>query len=81
VDAGLRAAARDRRVFDDLVELGLARGRLTAAVTSGLVRELAVAALPRRVPGASADRSTDTPTDAPTDTSTDPDKERAVCES
>jgi geranylgeranyl reductase family protein len=77
VDAGLRASARDRRVFDDLVELGLARGRLTAAVTAGLVRELTVAALPARVPAARTDRSTDTPTD----TSPDPDKERAVCES
>jgi flavin-dependent dehydrogenase len=65
VDAGLQASARDRKVFDDLVELGLARGRLTTAVTFGLVRELAGAALPRRL----------------THTSSDPDKERAVCES
>jgi geranylgeranyl reductase family protein len=44
VDAGLRASAADQRVFDDLVELGLARGRLTAPMLRGLVRELA----PRR---------------------------------
>jgi geranylgeranyl reductase family protein len=37
VDAGLRAANRDRRVFDDLVELGLGRGRLTTRVLLGLV--------------------------------------------
>lgn len=36
VDAGLRAAARDQRVFDDLVELGLGRGRLRARTVRGL---------------------------------------------
>jgi geranylgeranyl reductase family protein len=41
LDAGLRASARDRRVFDDLVELGLARGRLTATVVGGLLHEWA----------------------------------------
>jgi geranylgeranyl reductase family protein len=30
IDAGVRAAAADQRVFDDLVDLGLADGRLTA---------------------------------------------------
>ena len=40
LDAGLRASARDRQVFDDLVELGLARGRLTATVVGGLMHEL-----------------------------------------
>lgn len=36
--AGLRAAAADQRVFDDLVELGLGPGRLTPRVVAGLVR-------------------------------------------
>ena len=36
VVAGVRAAARDARVFDDLVELGLARGLLTPRLASGL---------------------------------------------
>lgn len=40
VPAGLRAAAADQRVFDDLVELGLGRGHLTPAVVSGVVRHL-----------------------------------------
>ncbi|PJE97269.1 hyaluronate lyase [Streptomyces carminius] len=38
--AGLRASAADQRVFDDLVELGLARGRLTPTVAFGLGRAL-----------------------------------------
>jgi geranylgeranyl reductase family protein len=38
--AGLRASAADQRVFDDLVELGLARGRITPAVARGLVGAL-----------------------------------------
>jgi len=37
LDAGLRAAAADQRVFDDLVELGLACGTLTPRVVGGLV--------------------------------------------
>ncbi|MFB9312962.1 FAD-dependent monooxygenase, partial [Nocardioides plantarum] len=37
LDAGLRASARDQRVFDDLVELGLARGRVTPALARALV--------------------------------------------
>jgi menaquinone-9 beta-reductase len=37
LDAGLRASARDQRVFDDLVELGLARGTLTPRLARGLV--------------------------------------------
>jgi geranylgeranyl reductase family protein len=36
LDAGLRAAAQDQRVFDDLVELGLGRGPLTASVVRGI---------------------------------------------
>lgn len=34
--AGVRAAARDQGVFDDLVEVGLGRGRLTARAVRGL---------------------------------------------
>lgn len=40
IDAGLRASTTDQRVFDDLVELGLARGRITTTMARGLVREL-----------------------------------------
>ncbi|MEZ3179433.1 geranylgeranyl reductase family protein [Streptomyces pimonensis] len=40
LEAGLRASAADQRVFDDFVELGLARGRLTPAVAFGLGRAL-----------------------------------------
>lgn len=40
VDAGLRASAADQRPFDDLVRLGLARGRITSAMARSLVREL-----------------------------------------
>ena len=46
LDAGLRAAARTPRVFDDLVELGLGRGRITTGLATGLVAELALAAAP-----------------------------------
>ena len=40
LDAGLDASARHQRVFDDLVELGLARGRITPAVAGGLAAAL-----------------------------------------
>lgn len=40
IEAGLRAAAADQHFFDDLVELGLARGRLTPTVVLGLGRAL-----------------------------------------
>lgn len=40
LDAGLRASAADQRVFDDLVELGLADGRITGSILRGLVRGL-----------------------------------------
>ncbi|MFI7498235.1 NAD(P)/FAD-dependent oxidoreductase [Streptomyces sp. NPDC049687] len=40
IEAGLRASAADQRVFDDLVELGLARGRLTPTLMLGLGRAL-----------------------------------------
>ena len=40
VPAGVRAAARDRRVFDDLVELGLGRGLLGPRALAGTARAL-----------------------------------------
>ena len=40
VPAALRAGGRDQRVFDDLAELGLAEGPLTARAVSALAREL-----------------------------------------
>jgi menaquinone-9 beta-reductase len=48
IDAGLRASTADQRVFDDLVELGLARGRITTTMARGLVSELAGATRRRR---------------------------------
>jgi menaquinone-9 beta-reductase len=50
LEAGLRASTADQRVFDDLVELGLARGRITTSVARGLVRELAGGTRSRRIP-------------------------------
>jgi hypothetical protein len=44
VDAGIAAAAADRRVFDDLVELGLGDGRITPRLAGGLGRQLLRAA-------------------------------------
>ncbi len=41
VEAGIRAAARDQRVFDDLVEIGLGRGTITPRLAAGLVGRLA----------------------------------------
>jgi menaquinone-9 beta-reductase len=40
LDAGIRSAAADQGVFDDLVELGLARGRVTPRVVAGLTTHL-----------------------------------------
>jgi flavin-dependent dehydrogenase len=40
VDAGIRAAGRDQRVFDDLVEIGLGRGLITPRLAGGLLRGL-----------------------------------------
>lgn len=40
VPAGVRAAARDARVFDDLVELGLGRGLLRPRTLAGTARAL-----------------------------------------
>ncbi len=44
--AGLRASARHQRVFDDLVELGLARGHLTPTMIRSLGRELLLPSRP-----------------------------------
>jgi menaquinone-9 beta-reductase len=41
MDAAFRAAAADQRVFDDVVALGLADGRLTPRAVAGTVRRLA----------------------------------------
>ncbi|WP_432995757.1 geranylgeranyl reductase family protein [Dactylosporangium sp. CA-233914] len=38
VDAAVRAAERDQRVFDDLIELGLGDGRLTAHTLAAVAR-------------------------------------------
>jgi flavin-dependent dehydrogenase len=40
MDAVFRAAADDQRVFDDVVDLGLADGRLTARTLAAAVRRL-----------------------------------------
>jgi hypothetical protein len=40
VDAGIRAAGRDRHAFDSLVELGLGDGRIGPRLAVGLAREL-----------------------------------------
>lgn len=40
VDAGIRAAGRRSRVFDDLVEMGLGRGRITPRLAVGLTAGL-----------------------------------------
>lgn len=40
LDAGVRAAEADQRVFDDLVDLGLAGGKITPAVLRHLGRQL-----------------------------------------
>jgi geranylgeranyl reductase family protein len=42
MDAAARAAEQDQRVFDDVVRLGLADGRLTARTLAATVRRLAV---------------------------------------
>ena len=36
VEAGIAAAARDQRTFDDIVELGLGHGRLTRQLAASL---------------------------------------------
>ena len=51
LDAGLGAAARDQRVFDDVVELGLGTGRITTTIARGLLLGLAAGSLTRRSSG------------------------------
>jgi hypothetical protein len=36
----MRAAARDQRVFNSIVELGLGEGRLTGRTLAGIARNL-----------------------------------------
>ena len=48
VDAGIRAAGRDRHAFDALVELGLGDGRIDARLARGLLRSLTRPDLPAR---------------------------------
>jgi menaquinone-9 beta-reductase len=59
VDAAIRAAARDQRTFDDLVEIGLGRGVITPRVAGGLVAGL-VTDLRRRRPPADQHEPSDT---------------------
>ena len=40
IDGGLRSSAADQQVFDALVELGLARGRITRTMVRGIARGL-----------------------------------------
>ena len=40
VSAGVRAAAGSQRVFDDLVDMGLGQGLVTARVLRGMARNL-----------------------------------------
>ncbi len=47
LDAGVRAAEDNQQVFDDLVDLGLAGGKITAAVLRNLTRHLIGGALNR----------------------------------
>jgi geranylgeranyl reductase family protein len=51
LSAGIRAAAGDQQVFDDLVELGLGRGRITGSVVRGLLRAASDGALHGREGG------------------------------
>jgi len=51
LEAGMRAAAREQRVFADLVELGLGRGRITPAVLRGLAGS--VLGMPNQAEGSS----------------------------
>jgi len=47
IDAGVRAAARDPRVFDQLVELGLGDGRISARLACRLAGEMLLAPVRR----------------------------------
>lgn len=50
VDAGIRAAGRDRHAFDTLVELGLGDGRIGPRLAGGLLGALARPSLPSDPP-------------------------------
>ena len=50
LEAGLRSSADDKNLFDDLVELGLANGRMTPRLIRGLARELVATRQHRRQP-------------------------------
>jgi len=50
VDAGIRAAGRDRHAFDTLVEMGLGDGRIDPRLAAGLARDLLPLRLPPRLP-------------------------------
>jgi geranylgeranyl reductase family protein len=50
VDAGIRAAGRDRHVFDTLVEIGLGGGRIDSRLVAGLTRSLVPLPRPRPRP-------------------------------
>ncbi len=58
VDAGLRAAVADQAAFDGLVELGLARGRITLTVAAGLARQLVASPGRRLTPTTPPDEET-----------------------
>jgi menaquinone-9 beta-reductase len=58
IDAGLRAATADQAAFDDLIELGLARGRITSTVAAGLARHLVGAAAAHLTTTSRADEET-----------------------
>ncbi len=50
VDAGIRAAGRDRHVFDTLVEMGLGDGHIGPRLVAGLARDLVPHPRPLRRP-------------------------------
>lgn len=64
VDAGIHAAARNQRIFDDLVEIGLGRGVIAPRLAGGLATGLVPGLLlrhPRRRPPGDQRPSTSTP--------------------
>ena len=74
--AGLRAASADQRVFDDLVELGLARGRITPRLVGALAPRLA-----HQLVGQLASQLTGPVTVARTPSNTPTPEESPPCES
>jgi flavin-dependent dehydrogenase len=64
VDGGIRVARRDRRVFDEMVELGLGDGRISGRLVAGLVAGLgrkAVTGMQGRLGGGDTDREVGRP--------------------